>query len=176
MILEKDRLFALTFNPPPSLDMTYDWIHVCFVFFNVRVFPQEWEKLNYDIYTLRYTRREVRSRWKKILLQLGDVPLYLFVRRTFCPANIKTALSSSLCAINPSSPCRISEWGGCFAVGEQTEPLQSRAGASGQGQRAVGSAAGLHLCVSSGNWAPRQISLRYGTNPNTHTQMLVWLF
>ncbi|XP_053733691.1 melanoregulin-like [Synchiropus splendidus] len=32
---------------------------------------EEWEKLNYDIYTLRYTRREVRSRWKKILLQLG---------------------------------------------------------------------------------------------------------
>uniref|UniRef100_A0A673CRX3 Melanoregulin n=1 Tax=Sphaeramia orbicularis TaxID=375764 RepID=A0A673CRX3_9TELE len=31
----------------------------------------EWEKLNYDIHTLRYTRREVRSRWKKILLQLG---------------------------------------------------------------------------------------------------------
>ncbi|KAM3607256.1 uncharacterized protein V6R79_004341 [Siganus canaliculatus] len=32
---------------------------------------EEWEKLNYDIYTLRYARREVRSRWKKILLQLG---------------------------------------------------------------------------------------------------------
>uniref|UniRef100_A0A3P9IWK8 Melanoregulin n=1 Tax=Oryzias latipes TaxID=8090 RepID=A0A3P9IWK8_ORYLA len=32
---------------------------------------EEWEKLNYDIYTLRCTRREVRSRWKKILLQLG---------------------------------------------------------------------------------------------------------
>uniref|UniRef100_A0A3Q1FHF8 Melanoregulin n=1 Tax=Acanthochromis polyacanthus TaxID=80966 RepID=A0A3Q1FHF8_9TELE len=32
---------------------------------------EEWEKLNYDIHTLRYTRREVRSRWKKILLQLG---------------------------------------------------------------------------------------------------------
>uniref|UniRef100_A0A3B3Y2C9 Melanoregulin n=1 Tax=Poecilia mexicana TaxID=48701 RepID=A0A3B3Y2C9_9TELE len=32
---------------------------------------QEWEKLNYDIHTLRYARREVRSRWKKILLQLG---------------------------------------------------------------------------------------------------------
>uniref|UniRef100_A0A672GZR2 Melanoregulin n=1 Tax=Salarias fasciatus TaxID=181472 RepID=A0A672GZR2_SALFA len=32
---------------------------------------QEWEKLNYDIHTLRYTRREVRSRWKKILLRLG---------------------------------------------------------------------------------------------------------
>ncbi|XP_041663054.1 melanoregulin-like [Cheilinus undulatus] len=32
---------------------------------------EEWEKLNYDIYTLRYARREVRARWKKILLQLG---------------------------------------------------------------------------------------------------------
>ncbi|XP_029968342.1 melanoregulin [Salarias fasciatus] len=32
---------------------------------------EEWEKLNYDIHTLRYTRREVRSRWKKILLRLG---------------------------------------------------------------------------------------------------------
>ncbi|MEQ2233324.1 hypothetical protein ILYODFUR_020617 [Ilyodon furcidens] len=31
---------------------------------------EEWEKLNYDIHTLRYARREVRSRWKKILLQL----------------------------------------------------------------------------------------------------------
>ncbi|XP_054603045.1 uncharacterized protein [Nothobranchius furzeri] len=33
---------------------------------------EEWEKLNYDIHTLCYTRREVRSRWKKILLQLGS--------------------------------------------------------------------------------------------------------
>ncbi|XP_034742125.1 melanoregulin-like isoform X2 [Etheostoma cragini] len=32
---------------------------------------EEWEKLNYDIHTLRYARREVRSRWKKILLLLG---------------------------------------------------------------------------------------------------------
>ncbi|KAM9364875.1 melanoregulin [Pholidichthys leucotaenia] len=32
---------------------------------------EEWEKLNYDIHTLCYARREVRSRWKKILLQLG---------------------------------------------------------------------------------------------------------
>ncbi|AWP12861.1 putative melanoregulin-like [Scophthalmus maximus] len=32
---------------------------------------EEWEKLNYDIHTLRYAKREVRSRWKKILLQLG---------------------------------------------------------------------------------------------------------
>lgn len=44
----------------------------------VCVFLQEWEKLNYDIYTLRYTRREVRSRWKKILLQLGGVQLLHF--------------------------------------------------------------------------------------------------
>ncbi|CAN9497933.1 unnamed protein product [Ophioblennius macclurei] len=32
---------------------------------------EEWEKLNYDIHTLRYARREVRSRWRKILLRLG---------------------------------------------------------------------------------------------------------
>lgn len=37
---------------------------------------QEWEKLNYDIHTLRYARREVRSRWKKILLQLGETPAH----------------------------------------------------------------------------------------------------
>ncbi|KAM8749838.1 melanoregulin [Acanthopagrus schlegelii] len=45
---------------------------------------EEWEKLNYDIYTLRYTRREVRSRWKKILLQLGyqcEVDALLCVNR-----------------------------------------------------------------------------------------------
>ncbi|XP_052005073.1 melanoregulin-like [Xyrauchen texanus] len=32
---------------------------------------EEWEKLNYDIHTLRCARREVCTRWKKILLQLG---------------------------------------------------------------------------------------------------------
>uniref|UniRef100_A0A8C9WQP0 Uncharacterized protein n=1 Tax=Scleropages formosus TaxID=113540 RepID=A0A8C9WQP0_SCLFO len=32
---------------------------------------QEWEKLNYDIHTLKCTRREVSSRWKKILWQMG---------------------------------------------------------------------------------------------------------
>ncbi|XP_006020031.1 melanoregulin [Alligator sinensis] len=32
---------------------------------------EEWQKLNYDIYTLRQTRREVRSRWKHILEELG---------------------------------------------------------------------------------------------------------
>ncbi|XP_030614507.1 melanoregulin [Archocentrus centrarchus] len=32
---------------------------------------EEWEKLNYDIHALRYAKREVRARWKKILLQLG---------------------------------------------------------------------------------------------------------
>uniref|UniRef100_A0A3Q3VZJ9 Melanoregulin n=1 Tax=Mola mola TaxID=94237 RepID=A0A3Q3VZJ9_MOLML len=45
---------------------------------------EEWEKLNYDIYTLRYARREVRSRWKKILLQLGyqcEVDALLCVNR-----------------------------------------------------------------------------------------------
>ncbi|XP_044287635.1 melanoregulin isoform X1 [Varanus komodoensis] len=32
---------------------------------------EEWQKLNYDIYTLRQMRREVRSRWKHILEDLG---------------------------------------------------------------------------------------------------------
>ncbi|KAH0621715.1 hypothetical protein JD844_023317 [Phrynosoma platyrhinos] len=32
---------------------------------------QEWQKLNYDIYTLRQMRREVRNRWKRILEDLG---------------------------------------------------------------------------------------------------------
>ncbi|KAM9123744.1 melanoregulin [Pangshura tecta] len=32
---------------------------------------EEWQKLNYDIYTLRQTRREVRSKWKRILEELG---------------------------------------------------------------------------------------------------------
>ncbi|XP_049904962.1 melanoregulin [Epinephelus lanceolatus] len=45
---------------------------------------EEWEKLNYDIHTLRYARREVRSRWRKILLQLGyqcEVDALLCVNR-----------------------------------------------------------------------------------------------
>uniref|UniRef100_A0A673K8W2 Melanoregulin-like n=2 Tax=Sinocyclocheilus rhinocerous TaxID=307959 RepID=A0A673K8W2_9TELE len=32
---------------------------------------EEWEKLNYDIHTLRCARKDVCIRWKKILLQLG---------------------------------------------------------------------------------------------------------
>ncbi|XP_072730165.1 melanoregulin [Ciconia boyciana] len=32
---------------------------------------EEWQKLNYDIYTLRQIRKEVRSRWKHILEDLG---------------------------------------------------------------------------------------------------------
>ncbi|XP_034781149.2 melanoregulin-like isoform X2 [Acipenser ruthenus] len=32
---------------------------------------EEWEKLNYDIHTLRQTHREVRGRWRKILEKLG---------------------------------------------------------------------------------------------------------
>ncbi|KAL4666632.1 hypothetical protein H8959_005321 [Pygathrix nigripes] len=33
--------------------------------------PLEWQKLNYDIHTLRQVRREVRNRWKRILEDLG---------------------------------------------------------------------------------------------------------
>ncbi|XP_063284796.1 melanoregulin isoform X2 [Pelobates fuscus] len=32
---------------------------------------EEWQKLNYEIYTLRQARREVRSRWRRILEDLG---------------------------------------------------------------------------------------------------------
>ncbi|XP_053327132.1 melanoregulin isoform X2 [Spea bombifrons] len=32
---------------------------------------EEWQKLNYEIYTLRQARREVKSRWKKILEDMG---------------------------------------------------------------------------------------------------------
>ncbi|XP_004641845.1 melanoregulin, partial [Octodon degus] len=32
---------------------------------------EEWQKLNYDIYTLQQIRREVRNRWKHILEYLG---------------------------------------------------------------------------------------------------------
>uniref|UniRef100_A0A8C5JYA3 Melanoregulin n=1 Tax=Jaculus jaculus TaxID=51337 RepID=A0A8C5JYA3_JACJA len=32
---------------------------------------EEWQKLNYDIYSLRQIRREVRNRWKRILEDLG---------------------------------------------------------------------------------------------------------
>ncbi|XP_071755977.2 melanoregulin [Centroberyx gerrardi] len=45
---------------------------------------EEWEKLNYDIHTLRYARREVSTRWRKILLQLGyqcEVEALLCVNR-----------------------------------------------------------------------------------------------
>ncbi|XP_071000762.1 melanoregulin-like, partial [Oncorhynchus clarkii lewisi] len=36
-------------------------------------YTEEWEKLNYDIHSLRYTKRETSSRWKKILTQLGQI-------------------------------------------------------------------------------------------------------
>ncbi|XP_012825877.1 melanoregulin isoform X2 [Xenopus tropicalis] len=32
---------------------------------------EEWQKLNYEIYTLRQARREVRARWRRILEDLG---------------------------------------------------------------------------------------------------------
>ncbi|XP_028663985.1 melanoregulin-like [Erpetoichthys calabaricus] len=32
---------------------------------------EEWEKLNFDIHSLRQVRREVKGRWRKILHQLG---------------------------------------------------------------------------------------------------------
>ncbi|KAJ8372567.1 hypothetical protein AAFF_G00281440, partial [Aldrovandia affinis] len=45
---------------------------------------EEWEKLNYDIHTLKCARREVSTRWRKILLQLGyqwEVDALLMVSR-----------------------------------------------------------------------------------------------
>ncbi|EGV95622.1 Melanoregulin [Cricetulus griseus] len=32
---------------------------------------EEWQRLNYDIYSLRQIRREVRNRWRRILEDLG---------------------------------------------------------------------------------------------------------
>ncbi|XP_078260601.1 melanoregulin-like [Rhinoraja longicauda] len=32
---------------------------------------EEWQKLNYDIHTLRQTRRQLENRWKRILEELG---------------------------------------------------------------------------------------------------------
>ncbi|KAF7646663.1 hypothetical protein LDENG_00184150 [Lucifuga dentata] len=66
---------------------------------------EEWEKLNYDIHTLRYARRVVRSRWKKILLKLGyqcEVEALLCVSRQSClsrevePADRATELLQQL--------------------------------------------------------------------------------
>ncbi|XP_017547171.1 melanoregulin-like isoform X1 [Pygocentrus nattereri] len=45
---------------------------------------EEWEKLNYDIHTLKCARREVCVRWKKILVLLGyqmEVDLLLAVNK-----------------------------------------------------------------------------------------------
>ncbi|XP_031434425.1 melanoregulin-like [Clupea harengus] len=45
---------------------------------------EEWEKLNYDIHSLKCSRREVNTRWKKILLLLGyqrEVDALLSVNR-----------------------------------------------------------------------------------------------
>ncbi|XP_077584112.1 melanoregulin [Stigmatopora nigra] len=45
---------------------------------------EEWEQLNFDIHTLCYAKREVRARWRKILLQLGyqsEVDALLYVNK-----------------------------------------------------------------------------------------------
>nr|XP_046217179.1 melanoregulin-like [Oncorhynchus gorbuscha] len=57
-------------------------------------YTEEWEKLNYDIHSLRYTKREISSRWKKILTQLGyqrEVDSLLTVNRQL----LQTTLSGS---------------------------------------------------------------------------------
>ncbi|XP_052348566.1 melanoregulin-like [Oncorhynchus keta] len=57
-------------------------------------YTEEWEKLNYDIHSLRYTKREISSRWKKILTQLGyqrEVDSLLTVNRQL----LQTTLSES---------------------------------------------------------------------------------
>uniref|UniRef100_A0A8B9GDF6 Melanoregulin n=1 Tax=Amazona collaria TaxID=241587 RepID=A0A8B9GDF6_9PSIT len=46
---------------PPRMQMTLSYPFAL----------QEWQKLNYDIYTLRQARKEVRSRWKHVLEDLG---------------------------------------------------------------------------------------------------------
>nr|XP_014030149.1 unnamed protein product [Salmo salar] len=57
-------------------------------------YTEEWEKLNYDIHSLRYTKREISNRWKKILTQLGyqrEVDSLLTVNRQL----LQTTLSES---------------------------------------------------------------------------------
>uniref|UniRef100_A0A8C7CGJ5 Melanoregulin-like n=1 Tax=Oncorhynchus kisutch TaxID=8019 RepID=A0A8C7CGJ5_ONCKI len=57
-------------------------------------YTEEWEKLNYDIHSLRYAKREISSRWKKILTQLGyqrEVDSLLTVNRQL----LQTTLSES---------------------------------------------------------------------------------
>ncbi|CAG10110.1 unnamed protein product [Tetraodon nigroviridis] len=73
---------------------------------------EEWEKLNYDIHTLRYAQREVHSRWKKILLQLGETPL----------AHPHQWRVTSSAGDTPSPLCRLPGRGGRSAVCEQPEP------------------------------------------------------
>ncbi|XP_073768585.1 melanoregulin-like [Danio rerio] len=52
---------------------------------------EEWEKLNYDIHTLKCARKEVCTRWKKILLQMG----YQKEVESLLTVNRQTILSDS---------------------------------------------------------------------------------
>ncbi|KAM3916533.1 melanoregulin isoform 1-T1 [Leptodactylus fuscus] len=59
---------------------------------------EEWQKLNYEIYTLRQARREVRTRWRRILEDLGfqkEAESLLSVTKQStisCPKNMKKAM------------------------------------------------------------------------------------
>ncbi|KAM4698799.1 melanoregulin isoform 2-T2 [Rhinophrynus dorsalis] len=59
---------------------------------------EEWQKLNYEIYTLRQARREVRARWRRILEDLGfqkEVESLLSVTKQSTisnPKNMKRAM------------------------------------------------------------------------------------
>ncbi|XP_075685747.1 melanoregulin isoform X2 [Rhinoderma darwinii] len=59
---------------------------------------EEWQKLNYEIYTLRQARREVRARWRRILEDLGfqkEAESLLSVTKQStisCPKNMKKAM------------------------------------------------------------------------------------
>ena len=74
--------------------------------------------------------------------------------------------------ISSSSSLRLSVRGGRLAVCEQTEPLQSRSGASQQNHRNAETAARPHLPVSSWNWTPEHIPLYHGKHTNIHTHSL----
>ncbi|XP_033027037.1 LOW QUALITY PROTEIN: melanoregulin [Lacerta agilis] len=56
---------------------------------------EEWQKLNYDIYTLRQMRREVRNRWKCILEDLGKPVNFLKEADTLLSVTKRSIVSDS---------------------------------------------------------------------------------
>lgn len=158
----------------------FDQSYMCFR-------PKEWEQLNYDIHTLRYTRREVRARWKKILLQMGEtlflilkqdnkhqvdnIYIYIFILGggTRCKKFQTTGLCCYFGGEGGVSSCRLSVWGGCFVGRQQAKLLQSRPGGSRQSYWTLDPIVGTHFPVSWWNRTPDQIPLCHGTRARTQT-------